>query len=310
MLLAKGRHVTVTKGWLTSFLKRHPDITVRKGEKITKARMQATDRKTIDAYFDLLEKTLEDNNLMNKPAQIFNCDESGFPLFSEPGKVLTSKYRKHPYVATAGTKKQITVMGCVSAAGYALPPYVIFDRKRFPSEWAIGEVSGTSYGLSPSGWINSNLFQQWFEKHFLLYIPAARPVLLLLDGHASHYNPFVIERAVAEQIIIFCFPPNTTHLVQPLDSSCFAALKRAWNDEVIRYTSHYYGQVVSRSIFSGLFAHAWHKAMNFYSIKASFKNTGVHPLNRHQIVLPGEEVILARHESSIRFLPIATPQSK
>ena len=49
------------------------------------------------------------------------------------------------------------------------------------------------YGLSPnSGWIDSELFTEWFERHFLLYAPAGRPILLMLDGHSSHYDPHFI----------------------------------------------------------------------------------------------------------------------
>ena len=31
-------------------------------------------------YYDFLESTLEENDLMDKPCQVFNTDESGMPL--------------------------------------------------------------------------------------------------------------------------------------------------------------------------------------------------------------------------------------
>lgn len=46
-----------------------------------------------------------------------------------------------------GDKTQITVLACASAAGYAIPPMVIYDRKGLNPDWLIGEVPGTSYGL-------------------------------------------------------------------------------------------------------------------------------------------------------------------
>ena len=33
-----------------------------------------------DNYFKLLQETLEKYDLMHKPAQLYNCDESGMPL--------------------------------------------------------------------------------------------------------------------------------------------------------------------------------------------------------------------------------------
>ena len=52
----------------------------------------------------------------------------------------------------------------------------------------VGEIPGTLYGLSGSGWMDSVLFEEWFTSHFLVHAPSIRPLLLLLDGHASHYN--------------------------------------------------------------------------------------------------------------------------
>ena len=43
----------------------------------------------------------------------------------------------------------------------------------------------TAFHCSDSGWVNSELFFKWF-KFFIKSIPTSRPVLLLLDGHASH----------------------------------------------------------------------------------------------------------------------------
>ena len=41
-------------------------------------------------------------------------------------------------------------------------------------EMAIGEIVGTQYGFSESGWTNSILFDSWFKKQFMRYAPAGR----------------------------------------------------------------------------------------------------------------------------------------
>ena len=104
----------------------------------------------------------------------------------------------------------------------------IFDRKTLNPQLTICEVAGTIYGLSSKGWIDKCLFSEWFFNHFLLYAPATRPFLLILDGHSSHYCPEVIRAALEQEIIIFTLPPNTTHITQPLDKGVFAPLKSAW----------------------------------------------------------------------------------
>ena len=73
--------------------------------------------------------------------------------------------------------------------------------------------------------ITSELFDLRFVHHFLPHAPAARPLLLLLDGHSLHYNPSVINKAAEEKVIIFCLPSHSSHETQPLDKGQFGPLK-------------------------------------------------------------------------------------
>ena len=51
------------------------------------------------------------------------------------------------------------------------------------------DTSRSTYGLSDKGWITTELFESWLEDHFLEHPVAARPLLLLLDGHSTHFQP-------------------------------------------------------------------------------------------------------------------------
>ena len=73
--------------------------------------------------------------------------------------------------------------------------------------------------------ITSELFDLRFIHHFLPNAPAARPLLLLLDGHSLHYNPSVISKAAEEKVIIFCLPSHSSHETQPLNKGQFGPLK-------------------------------------------------------------------------------------
>ena len=147
-------------------------------------------------------------------------------------KVVDRVGVKNPVYLSGNTKAQVTVLACSCANGYVLPPFVIFDRKTLTPELTKGEIPGTLYGLSSNGWIDMELFSGWFCNHFLKFAPKFRPLLLLLDGHASHYCPDVIKMAAKEKVIIFALPPNTTHLTQPLDRACFSPLKTQWKQIV------------------------------------------------------------------------------
>ena len=71
-------------------------------------------------------------------------------------------------------------------------------------EWRKDEVAGTSYGLSEKGWVDSKLFKGWLSEHFLANAVGVRPILLLLDGHSSHYQPELVSFAREYGIILFC----------------------------------------------------------------------------------------------------------
>ena len=276
----KGKDVVLSGGWWQSFKKRHPEITLRSAEPLAYARAVASNPAVLDRYYDILEHALTENDLMDKPCQIFNCDETGMPLSPQPTKVVTAKGERHPYSIKSGDKSQVTVLVCCSAGGYPIPPYVVFDRKLISQEMAKGEVAGTAYGSSSNGWINSELFDLWFRHHFLLYAPPARPLLLLLDGHSSHYHPEFVQKAAEEEVVVFCLPPHTTHRTQPLDNGCFGPLKRCWREECQRFCCDNPGQVVTRLQFSRLFGQSWKRAATMENLISGFRHCGVYPFNR------------------------------
>ena len=160
----------VTNGWWERFINRHPNLSLRTPAPLSFIRAMATDRECLERYFDLLCSTLEENDILDKPTCIFNCDETGFPLCPKSDKVLCERGEKNPCHLTGNTKSQITVLACTSAAGYALPPFVCFDRKSLNIKLTEGEVPGTVYGLSSNGWMNTELFTDWFKGHFCIML--------------------------------------------------------------------------------------------------------------------------------------------
>ena len=78
------------------------------------------------------------------------------------------------------------------------------------------EVPGTRYSLSSRGWIDQELFQGWLVEHILQHPVSSRPLILLLAGHSSHFEPETIKIASKEENIIFCLPPHKTHKLRPL----------------------------------------------------------------------------------------------
>lgn len=121
------------------------------------ARALATDKDVIRQYYDMLEDTLVANGIFHDPHCIYNCDETGLPLNPKPLKVVDKVNARNPSYITGETKKQITVLACANAAGFSIPPMVIFNRKSLNPLMTKGEVPGTIYGLSSNGHRNCSM---------------------------------------------------------------------------------------------------------------------------------------------------------
>ena len=74
-------------------------------------------------------------------------------------------------------------------------------------------------------------FSDWFTFHFLRYAPPARPLLILMDGHSSHFTPDFLHKAPNEKIVVMCLPPNSTYRTKPLDKGAFSLPKQALREK-------------------------------------------------------------------------------
>ena len=122
----KGYSVHVSHGWWESLQRRHPNLTLRKASPLSYAQVMGSDPMVINKYYDLLEQNLTDNDLPDKPAQIFNLNETGMPLNPYSPNLFATQGIKNPSTVCSGDKSQITVLACCSASGYVLP-YLSFN---------------------------------------------------------------------------------------------------------------------------------------------------------------------------------------
>lgn len=67
-------------------------------------------------YFDLLEVTLGENQLVDKSGQIYNMDKTGLPLDPRPPRTAHVKGTNKALLCTGSSKSQITAVGYVQLA--------------------------------------------------------------------------------------------------------------------------------------------------------------------------------------------------
>jgi hypothetical protein len=114
-----------------------------------------------------------------------------------------------------------------------MKPLIIYQGKRQDPEKEIWK--GAHYNHSKSGWMNSDVFLDWFIN---VFIPGANeyrpdgyngPIFLILDGHISHTTFDVIKTAKDNNVVMIRLPSHSTHILQPLDLCVFGPLKKFWS---------------------------------------------------------------------------------
>ena len=179
-------------------------------------------------------------------------------------KIVTQRNHKYATVQLE-TRTRLQLLGVLVRQAML---FVIWDAKSLNKEWTVGEVPGTTYGLSSKGWVDTELFCGWSVNHFIPLAVGGRPLLLMLDGHSSHYQPDLVRFAKEHEIILFCFPPHTTHKSQPLDTAVFGPLKQHWRNDFMQ--SHP-GRVITKYDFLALLNKAWMKTMTPVNVCSGFK---------------------------------------
>ena len=177
---------------------------------------------------------------------MYNCDETGMTIVHKPGKVIAQLGRRNVYAITSAERgKTHTVVSCVSASGYSLSPMIVYPRKKcVPENCKEGAIPNTLFANSANGWINTELYLQWFD-FFLRSIPPTRPVLLIQDGHASHMSVELIKLARANNIHLLCLPSHTSHILQPLDVGVFKSFKSNFSKSCSSYRAAHPGRVIT-----------------------------------------------------------------
>ncbi len=249
-------------------------------------------QKLFENIFELLKKTLTDNGILGSPRQIYNCDETFLPLDESREKAVTVRNVKSVYSQSPGTTEHITMLCCASASGGALPPMIIYP-KAFPGgQYRFGGPDDTVYARSESGWVDSELFLQWFKKVFLKYTVREQPVLLLVDGHKSHMTLELVDLARESNVILFCLPPHTTHALQPLDVSVFKALKAHFSRSLQALCFTRKDFIVSKRDFARVVKEPFEMAFSMSNIKSGFAKCGIFPFNPDAVdkkkMLPSE----------------------
>lgn len=224
--------------WIKGFFSRNPTISKRVAQNLTISRAAVTSA-NIHMWFSEVYDYLKKNNfeiILDDPSRIFNCDETAFFLNPKGNKVLARKGCKTVYQQINSDEKEcVTALLTASASDIVAPTVVLFKYKRIPQEIADNFPQRWGLGKSDSGWMTCEAFFEFIADIFypwLVESKATFPVILFIDGHASHFSLQTSQFCDKNGIILVALYPNATHLLQPMDVAVFRTLKENWKKKV------------------------------------------------------------------------------
>ena len=178
-------------------------------------RTQGLSKEACDKFFIFLTTVYEEGKY--SPYRIWNADESGLNVGQTNSriKVIVIKGSKNVITTNNSDREWMTILVCVNAMGYSVSNLYIFKSKGKKRMEHIEQCErNAKMAFQEKGWINEEIFCKWLDQ-FRDSVPRGVSLegkhLPLLDGHASHINYNVVNKAAAYGIDIGLLPSHTTH---------------------------------------------------------------------------------------------------
>ncbi|XP_044596677.1 uncharacterized protein LOC123273337 [Cotesia glomerata] len=121
----------------------------------------------------------------------------------------------------------------------------------------------------------TNVFYPWLVQENTQF-----PVILYMDNHSSHLNLPLVTFCREKQIELIMLPPNSTHIMQPLDTSFFHPFKETWKKSVPKWKSQQRVTHIKKEDFPLALQFTLQNMKNAEKVvKSGFRRTGLYPFD-------------------------------
>lgn len=187
---------------------------------------------------------------------------------------------------------------------------MIFKGQDLQQQWFPDELSflrDWKFIATTKGWTDDSIALDWLKE---VFIPQTKPSfsnkrLLILDGHGSHQTDEFMYECYENGIFLVFLPAHTSHVLQPLDVSCFAPLKSAYRRILEVFVAHDDTSPIGKAMFLKTYHKARELAFTSRTIQAGFRGSGLWPINMAKPLM--SPLIL---EDPKPAAPIATPTKR
>jgi hypothetical protein len=275
----------VGKLWRHNFIKRTPRLKTKLSRRLDWQRARNEQKDAYIQWFELVKNMINFHGILED--DIYNFDETGFRL-GQAGNhhVVTTADRKgRPTLIGSDSSEWVTIIACVNARGWQVPPFVIFKGVTLNKTYFEGLPPRWTLACSENGWTSNALGLRWIEHFHRHTQQATKGVkrLLVLDRHGSHLTPEFDQYCKDHNIVTLCLPPHSSHRLQPLDVSCFGPLKTAYTARLERlFRASYY--IITKDDFLAEIPHAIAAAFTASNIQAGFRGAGLVPFNPEAVL--------------------------
>ena len=141
-----------------------------------------------------------------------------------------------------------------------------------------GSSPGASGTVSESGWSNTDICCEYMKNHLEPLLPARdadNPVLVFYDGHKSHVSLGLIDWAKENHIILFVLPAHCSHLLQPMDVSCYGPFENAWNSAFQQHLRASGENVITRYDVCKIACNVYASTLSVGNIQSALKRCGI-----------------------------------
>ena len=262
---------SATWGWWRRFKGRWPSVVTRWKEAVKLERLYAENPEAVERWFNRYKQFLSDKGIED-PEQIVIIDEAGtFIGYGKRRRVVASKGK----AASRGEREErewISVLAGGTAGGTQLPPTYLLRGGTL-----LGDLREHGYVIRCSKAFNTqDGFREYVTQVLVpcLNASAARTVVVLTDGHRSRIDLQALEYARNHHVHFFLLPPHSAHFLCPLDTHCFAFMKR-------RFTTHFDGHTTAykadMSRFVEEFGVAYNAGVTPRNLSNGFHDLGLWP---------------------------------
>lgn len=176
------------------------------------------------------------------PDLIINIDETGFGAsqshrMKSVQVIIDSTTGVRPCLRAETSRIYVTAIAAITAGGFALPPGLVVRRNTATIDLeSIPLGSDLKVYSTERAFVTRNVFANYVREVVMTYVedwrakhqqPEAKAVLIV-DGHSAHFSSILRAFCAINNCDIFCLPPHSSHLLQPLDRLYFSRVKQSY----------------------------------------------------------------------------------